>query len=103
MPEVAFPKWQKGKMERRDFSPVCLLKGLGTLNEISRQQVWRKQGGSLFSPARVGVARLCSTGWSVCRELKWAHKRATESHGWKAFRELLLTKKQLFLMAQESS
>lgn len=51
MPEVAFPKWQKEKVERRDFSLVCLLKGLGTLNEISRQQVWRKQGGMHVFPS----------------------------------------------------
>lgn len=33
---------------KSDFSRVYLLKGLGTLNEITRQQVQSKKGGACF-------------------------------------------------------
>lgn len=105
MPEVAFPKWQKEKVERTDFSRVCLLKGRSRDVEWNNQAASSEQTwGSTFSPAPcVGVARLCTPSCSACWGPKWARKSPTESHGWKAFWELLLTKKQLFLTAQESS
>lgn len=46
MPEVAFLKWQKENAERTGFSWVRLLKGLGSSNEITRQQVQSRQRGA---------------------------------------------------------
>lgn len=57
VPEVAFLRWQKEKVGRSEFSQMCLLKGLGISNEISRQQVQSKQGGGCFPQHRVLVFR----------------------------------------------
>lgn len=60
------PKWQKEKVERNDFSRVCLLKGLRTSSEITRQQGESKQVGGRFPPAPTGCSatQLCSQkGW----------------------------------------
>lgn len=75
--EMPFPRGRE-KVERSDFSRVCLLKGVDVSDEISGQQVLSKKGGRDF-PSTMCWGCVALHPWLLCLPgPKWAHKRATE-------------------------
>lgn len=85
---VEAPKWRKEKVEKNDFSWVCLLKGLWTSSETTRQQSESKQVGGHFPPTPAGCSAIqlfskkgCRNSWMKNLSRAISYKGTVDSHG----------------------